>query len=59
VKARTIRAANLAEYSRIMTVNVIGHSVHGVMYWSRGLEAAVLTHMVVTLILCIGVPALR
>jgi hypothetical protein len=42
-----------------MTVNFIGHSVHGVTYWTRGLEAAVLTHMVVALILDIGIPALR
>jgi membrane protease YdiL (CAAX protease family) len=48
-----------AEFARVMTVNCIGHSVHGLMYWSRGLEAAVLTHMIVTLILYIGIPALR
>jgi hypothetical protein len=53
------QVGNPADFWRIMTVNVIGHSVYGFLYWTRGFEVAVLTHVIVTSLLYIGVPALR
>ena len=48
-----------SEFWRVMTVNVMGHAVYGWLYWRRGFEMAVLTHMIVTAILYIGLPAVR
>ena len=47
------------ELWRIVTINVVGNTVYGVLYFRRGLELAWLTHVIVTSILYIGVPALR
>jgi membrane protease YdiL (CAAX protease family) len=44
---------------RIMTINFIGNVVYGALYWYRGFEMALMTHMTVTTVLYIGVPALR
>ena len=44
---------------RIMTVNFIGNVAYGALYWYRGFEMALMTHMTVTTVLYIGVPALR
>jgi membrane protease YdiL (CAAX protease family) len=44
---------------RVLTVNLVVGLVYGWLYWSKGLEAAVMTHTVVYLCLYIAVPALR
>lgn len=48
-----------ADAARVMTVNVVTNVVYGWVYWRRGLELAILTHMVVTAFLLIAVPAFR
>jgi membrane protease YdiL (CAAX protease family) len=45
--------------AHVVALNVATNAVYGWLYWRRGLEMAVLTHMVVTACLFIGVPALR
>jgi hypothetical protein len=47
------------ELWRIVTINVVGNTVYGLLYFRRGLELAWLTHVIVTSVLYIGVPALR
>jgi hypothetical protein len=44
---------------RLVTLNGIGHTVYGWLYWTRGFEISFLTHAVVTSILYIAWPALR
>lgn len=45
--------------THVVALNVVTNAVYGWLYWRRGLEVALLTHMVVTACLYIGVPALR
>ncbi len=45
--------------AHVVAFNVATNAVYGWLYWRRGLEMAILTHMVVTACLFIGVPALR
>ena len=47
------------ELWRIVSINVVGNTVYGILYFRRGLELAWLTHVIVTSLLYIGVPALR
>jgi hypothetical protein len=44
---------------RLVTLNAIGHTVYGWLYWTRGFEISFCTHAVVTSILYIVWPALR
>lgn len=48
-----------ADAVRVMAVNVVTNVVYGWVYWRRGLEMAILTHMVVTAFLLIAIPAFR
>jgi hypothetical protein len=45
--------------AHVIALNLLTNAVYGWLYWRRGLETALLTHMVVTACLFIGVPALR
>jgi membrane protease YdiL (CAAX protease family) len=45
--------------AHVIALNVVTNAVYGWLYWRRGLELAILTHVVVTACLYIGVPALR
>jgi membrane protease YdiL (CAAX protease family) len=47
-----------ADAPRVMTANVVTNVVYGWLYWWRGLEMAILAHMVVTAFLLIAVPAI-
>ena len=50
---------NPADFLRVVTVNGVAALVYGWLYWRRGLELAILNHMVVTACLYIAVPAFR
>ncbi len=44
--------------ARIMILNSISGITFGVLFWKKGFETAVLTHIIVDFILYVGVPAL-
>jgi membrane protease YdiL (CAAX protease family) len=44
---------------RVVSVNLVGNLLYGWLYWRRGLEMAIMAHVVVTATLFIGIPAFR
>lgn len=52
-------AADLTNALRVLTVNVVVAMTYGWLYWSRGLEAAIMAHTVVYLCLFFVLPVLR
>ena len=45
--------------ARVLTVNMVAGVAYGWLYWSKGLEVAMMTHTVVYLCLFFALPALR
>ncbi len=45
--------------TRVMTLNLVTGAVYGAIYWWRGLELSILTHVIVSVVLLLVVPVLR